>query len=163
MFCPNAADWGNVADWISGLGTLIAVGAAIWIAGTEQRSVVRQRKIDENVAFEKRSHVKAEAIRLIGQAEAIALAHLAILKAESVGSYTTIKEFVYGIEGIRAQLISLQHFPIADPRLFSEIGRTAHELAFEPDMFQKSPTYAKFVSNQVSDRMKLRRDAIGPI
>ncbi|MFJ3386311.1 hypothetical protein [Lysinibacillus sp. NPDC086135] len=30
-------EWGNIADWVSGLGSVAAVGSAIWIASKESR------------------------------------------------------------------------------------------------------------------------------
>jgi len=33
----SEVDWGNIADWVSGLGSVAAVGSAIWIASKESR------------------------------------------------------------------------------------------------------------------------------
>ncbi len=41
MFCPNAADWGNVADWVSGAGSVIVGGGALYVAFMERRRAVR--------------------------------------------------------------------------------------------------------------------------
>lgn len=45
MFCPQEAVWGNVADWVSGLGSLLAVIVALWIATGERR----ERKALQNL------------------------------------------------------------------------------------------------------------------
>lgn len=31
MFCPNAVVWGDVATWVSGVGTAAAVAVAVWV------------------------------------------------------------------------------------------------------------------------------------
>lgn len=36
MFCPNAADWGNVADWVSGLGSIVVGSGALYVAAMER-------------------------------------------------------------------------------------------------------------------------------
>lgn len=37
MFCPQAVDYGNVADWFSGVGSVAAVAVALWIAIRDRR------------------------------------------------------------------------------------------------------------------------------
>ena len=106
MFCPNATDWGNVADWVSGIGTF-SFGGGDGVS----------RRVD----------------------------------------------LLDDIEGIRRQLDSLQQFPITDPRLFAEIGRTVYECRVEPEMPGKSTSYAAQIMTRVADRMRVRRDAIASL
>ena len=40
-FCPQSVVWGDVATWIAAMGTLVAVGAAVWTA-SEAHKIARE-------------------------------------------------------------------------------------------------------------------------
>lgn len=163
MFCPNAADWGNVADWLSGIGTFIAVVAALYIAGNERRSAEKARQIASNEEYERRAQVIGEAIRLAGEVEALAASYAQLVSFGGGDGVSRRVDLLDDIEGIRRQLDSLQQFPITDPRLFAEIGRTAYECRVEPELPGKSTSYAAQIMTRVADRMRVRRDAIAAL
>jgi hypothetical protein len=160
MFCPNAADWGNVADWVSGIGTFIAVVAALYIAGNERRSAEKAREIAANEEYGRRAQVIAEAIRLAGEVEALATSYNQLVSLGGGNGLSRRVDLLDDIEGIRRQLDSLQQFPITDPRVFAEIGRIAHECRVEPGLIDKSTSYAAQIMMRVAERTRLRRDAL---
>lgn len=163
MFCPNAADWGDVADWVSGIGTFIAVVAALYIAGSERRSAEKQREIASNVELERRAQVIAETIRLAGEVEALATNYNQLVSFGGGDGLSRKVDLLDNIEGIRRQLDSLQEFPITDPCLFAEIGRTAFECRVELGLVDKSTSYASLIMKRVAERMKLRRDSLAAL
>lgn len=163
MFCPNAADWGNVADWVSGIGTFIAVVAALYIAGNEQRSAEKARAIASNEELGRRAQVIAEAIRLAGEVEALAASYNQLVSLGGGEGVSRRVDLLDDIAGIQRQLDSLQQFPITDPRLFAEIGRTAYECRVESGLADKSTSYAAQIMKRVAERMRLRRDALSAL
>lgn len=44
MFCPLSTDWGNVADWVSGIGALLAVIVALGISTIDHMRRKRERR-----------------------------------------------------------------------------------------------------------------------
>jgi hypothetical protein len=160
MFCPNAADWGNVADWILGVGTLIAVVAALYIAGNERRSAEREREIASNIEFGRRAQVIAEAIRLAGEVEALSGSYAQLVGLGGGEGASKKADLMDEIEGVRRQLDSLQQFPITDPRLFAAIGRTAFECRVESGLIETSTSSAALIMKRMAERMRLRRDAL---
>jgi hypothetical protein len=158
MFCPNAADWGNVADWVSGIGALAAVIAALWIAGSERRSADRARKIAESEAYQRRAQVIGEAIRLAADIEAKATSYVQLT---TFGGGELKKTEVIGeIEGIRSQLQALQQFPMTDPRVFAEIGRIIHESTIDRGVALQSTSYVGITLRQLASNLAARREAI---
>ena len=155
MFCPNAADLGNVADWVSGIGALIGVLAALWIAGTQQRSVKQQRNVEYALAFERRAQIIAEAIRLSGQIKSIAQRGI-----QGENTPSTVKDVVDQIDGIRSQIDALQGFPMDDPRLFAELGRISHESKTEPGLVTMPIPYTAMVMRRMASSMAERRQAV---
>lgn len=79
MFCPLSADWGNAADWVSGIGSLLAVGAALWIAFGQERNARRLRRESKNEEHERKAHLIGEVIRLTAAMEAVAGAGATLL------------------------------------------------------------------------------------
>lgn len=163
MFCLQAVDWGNVADWISGIGTFIAVVAALYIAGNEQRSSEKARKIASNEELERRAQVVAEAIRLAGEVQALASGYDQLVSFGGGDGVSKKADLLDNIGGIQRQLESLQRFPMTNPRLFAEIGRTAYECRVEPELVDKSTSYAAIIMKRVAERMRERREALSDI
>jgi hypothetical protein len=160
MFCPNAADWGNVADWASGIGSFAAVAAALWIAGGERRRADRQRSIDENVEYERRAKVIGEVIRLSCEIETQALSYPMQTAMGGEDAKQRIELILDDIAGIRSQLSSLQNYPISDPQVFAEIGRIAHESRVEYDLGDRPLPYQLFTMHRLTEKMSIRRSAV---
>ncbi len=160
MFCPNAVDWGNVADWVSGIGTLIAVVAALYIVGNEHRSAEKAREIASNEELDRLGQIIAEAIRLAGEVEGLASSYDQLVNFGGGDGLSRKSDLVDNIDGIRRQLETLQKFPMADPRLFAEIGRTAYECRVEPELVDKSTSYVALTMKNVAERMRARRKAL---
>lgn len=163
MFCPNAADWGNVADWVAGIGTFVAVAVALYIAGNERRSAERQRQIQRNEDYERRAQVIAEGIRLAGEVEALAENYVQLVTLGGGSSQANRADLLDDLEGIRRQLESLQKFPTTDPRLFAEIGRAAHDCRVEAGLIEKSTSYAELIMKRVAERLRHRREALAKL
>ncbi len=127
MFCPNAADWGNVADWISGLGSFAAVVAALYIAGTQNRLAADQRKLAKEAERNTKHNLISEIMRLTAEIEAKA-------KTGSItgGSVNQALLNAMEIEQLSNQLESLQELSKGDPQIFGEIGRTVREASISP-------------------------------
>jgi len=160
VFCPNAADWGNVADWVAGIGTFVAVAVALYIAGSERRSAERQRQIRANEDYERRAQVIAEGIRLAGEVEALAGNYVQLVTLGGGSSQANRADLLDDLDGIRRQLESLQKFPISDPRLFAEIGRAAYDCRVETGLIDKSTSYAELIMKRVAERLRQRRDSL---
>lgn len=47
----NAQVYGNVADWLSGIGTLVAIIAAIIIAKETSKDNIKQARLDKSIGF----------------------------------------------------------------------------------------------------------------
>lgn len=163
MFCPNSIDWGNVADWISGLGTLAAVATALAIAINEHRVAARHRQESDNQEHSRRAQIIAEAIRLAGEVEALARQYAQLVSLGGGESSARKREAADGIDGLRNQLLSLQQFPMSDPRLFAEIGRTAADCRPEASLGELSSSYVGIVMTQLTARMTARRAALSAL
>jgi hypothetical protein len=66
MFCPNAIAWGDVATWVAGLASFLAVVVALWIA----RYSARDAKRRESEA----KHNAAKAMSVVIHGELVPLA-----------------------------------------------------------------------------------------
>lgn len=163
MFCPNSADWGNIADWVSGLGALGAVIVALWIAGSERRSAALLREIEANEVYEQRAQVIAEAIRLVADIEAKARSFAQVAALGGGHGDSNKHEIMAEIAGIRSQLQALQQFPIKDPRVFSEIGRMVHDSRSEHGAALQSTSHFGLTMRQLAEDMATRREAISNI
>jgi hypothetical protein len=163
MFVASAVDWGNIADWVSGFGSLAAVLAALYIAGNERRSAERHRRIAENVEFGRRAKVIAEAIRLAAQIEALAGQYIQLSSPSDKQPLWRRVEVLKEIEGIRRQLSSLQQFPISDPRLFVEIGLTVHECHVDRDLDDIGTSNAILIMTRIAEQMAERRNGLAAV
>lgn len=163
MFCPNAPEWGNIADWVSGLGALGAIIVALRIAGSERRSAALLREIEANEDHARRAQVIAEAIRLAAEIEAKANSYAQLIAFGGGDSETRKHEAIADIEGIRSQLQALQQFPITDPRIFTEIGRMIHESRIERGASIQNSSYFQLTMRQVAIHMEARRNAISSV
>lgn len=163
MFCPNAADWGNIADWVSGIGTFAAVLTALLIAGNEHRVGARHRREAENQEIGRRAQIIAEAIRLAGEAEAIAGKFVGQVDNGGGERLSQKRELIDDLDGVRNQILALQQFPMSDPRLFAEIGRIAADCRTEPSFEELGTSFLGIVMKQLTDRMRARRDAIAAL
>lgn len=160
MFCPNSADWGSIADWVSGISTFAAVVAALWIASNQERSARRQRHRKELEEAKAMAAIRAEAIRLAGEVQALAASYVQLAKLGGGNTQSRCEELVDSIGGVQSQLEALQHFPMTDPRLFAEIGRLATECRLEPGLAEKSTSYAELVMRQLLERLDARRESL---
>lgn len=163
MFCPQAADFGNVADWVSGLGAMAAVLVALHIANNQARTAQKLRLIEANEAHARRALVITEAMRLTGQIEALAGGYSQLTTLGGGDSKSRKVELLDEIAGVRSQIEALQRFPVSDPRLFAEIGRIAHDCRSEPGLVDQSSSYGGQIMKQMAERMRARRDALTAI
>lgn len=155
MFCPSAIDYGNIADWVSGIGAFLAVAVALRIAGAQQRSAEQQRQVEFALAFERRAQIISEGIRLTGQIEAIAKRGI-----QGENTPATVKEVVDQIDGVRSQIAALQSFPMDDPRLFAELGRVGHDSKMEAGLLTMPIPYTAMIMRRLADAMAERRGAL---
>lgn len=162
MFCPLAVDWGNSADWVSGIGSLLAVGAALWIAFGQERNARRLRREARNEEHERKAHLIGEVIRLTGAIEAVATAGATLVDfgGGRNGSLTSHKD---DIEGLRMQLKALQQFPQTDPRIFGEIGRIIHESEFPSGFSTGGTSYQAIVYRDLAKKLRERRDVLAKL
>lgn len=109
MFCPNAKDWGNIADWVAGIGSLLAVAAAIWLA-------YRQSLLANRSAKKVRRSLIAEVMRLVAEIENNARTHS---KAK--------------ILDLCDHLRSMGDLAKNDPQLFGEIAMSVRQASFTPE------------------------------
>lgn len=163
MFCPNAVDFGNVADWVAGFGALAAVIVALYIASNQSRTAEKLRTIETNEGYAKHARIVAEAIRLAAEVETHASAYSQLVAFGGGDSKSKKSELLDEIEGIRTQIEALQRFPMADPRLFAEIGRIAHECRTERGLGEQSTSYTGLIMKRMAERVRTRREAIAAL
>lgn len=163
MFCPLAVDYGNIADWIAGLGSLAAVIAALWIAGSQNRNAARLRAIEANEAHGRRAQVIAEAIRLAADVEAQAMGYAQLTSLGGDDAETRKHEVAADIAGLRSQREALQRFPGTDPRVFTEIGRAVHDCRVERGFATQSTSHAGLTMRRIAESMRARRDALAAL
>lgn len=136
-------DVGSMADWASAGASTVTVGVALYIAGWEQRAARRDRERLLNEQHQRHAHIRAEAIRLAGEIEALARHHSQLA---TLGSQHN-QDLTFFAEGHVSQLDALQRFPMEDPRIFSEIGRIAA-------LYRRQAAYMKGSPSQVGARMR---------
>ena len=158
MFCPLAIEWGNAADWAAAIGSLAAVAAALWIAFGQERNARKLRRIAKNEEYGRRAHLIAEVIRLTAEIEAFALAGDRLVGFG--GGVNGLLSNRDDIEGVRAQLLALQQFPNADPRIFGEIGRIIRESAVPADFAIGNPTYQAISLREIAQKLLQRREVL---
>ncbi|HEY6817683.1 MAG TPA: hypothetical protein VI168_19275 [Croceibacterium sp.] len=158
MFCPQAAEWGNAADWAAAVGSLAAVATALWIAFGQERNARKLRQIAKNEEHERRAHLIVEVIRLTAEIEAFAVAgdRLVALGGGTNGLLSNRDD----IEGVRAQLLALQQFPQSDPRIFGEIGRIIRESVVSADFATGSPSYQAIILREIAQKLAQRRKVL---
>lgn len=141
MFCPLAIDYGSLADWVAGVGTLLAVIAALWIAGSQQRAETASRiqlSIDAKArtkrivreASEIAAQISQRSQQILSRREAIDTEDSQIKAATDekfIWLHATVIQYLHEMSGFREQLIALCRFPIDDVSAFVIINRMAHE------------------------------------
>lgn len=161
-------DYGSIADWVAGVGTLLAVVAALWIAGTEQRHARRARERHESEQIAQSKQVIEEAIRLaekIGEHCQTLLTDRERLAADEGGVehaqaeatdpfLLTARGFfcIHEIAGLRQQVLALQSFGVDSARAYVEISR----MAYEADI-----TYPRTIDHRkvsTSELMRVKHD-----
>ncbi len=159
MFCPLAIDWGNAADWVSGIGSLLAVGAALWIAFGQERNARRLRREAKNEEHERKARLISEVIRLTAAIEAVANAGATLVDfgGGRSGSLTSHKD---DIDGLRLQLKAIQQFPQTDPRIFGEIGRIIQESEWPSGFATGGTSYQAIVYRDLAKKLAERRDVL---
>lgn len=136
-------EYGSVADWLSGVGTLLAVIVALWVAGAQQREDRRARRRRE-------LEVKAESQAIIDQAiklaelidkncqsilesldEEAAGARPELTTEEAAHQYIMLNAravaCLHDMNGLRQQIIAIQSAAAVNVRAFIEISRMAYE------------------------------------
>lgn len=108
MFCPNSADWGNVADWISGLGSFAAVAVALWIAGKQNRIAAEQRASAREAERSTRRSLICEVMRLTAE-----------IQNEAAG-----RGRMSEVVNLNEHLSAMSELSKNDPQLFGEITMT---------------------------------------
>lgn len=131
VFCPNSADWGNVADWAGALASFLAIGVALFIAFRESWSLKKERDFVANQESLKMAHLRAEVIRLAAEIEAIMDSAFGAGRPDQENIASWQKSIQESVEGCRLQLDALQTLAVPDPRLFGIIGRMIAETKFE--------------------------------
>lgn len=159
MFCPLAADWGNAADWVSGIGSLLAVGAALWIAFGQERNARRLRRESKNEEHERKAHLIGEVIRLTAAIEAVACAGATLLNLGG-GRSDSLTSHKDDIDGLRLQLKALQQFPQTDPRIFGEIGRIIQESELPSGFATGGASYQATVYRDLAKKLTPRREVL---
>jgi len=128
MFCPNSADWGNVADWISGAGSLAAVVTALYIADAQNRLANRQRDQLEKARRQTRRDLICEIMRLTAEIEKEARRGSNDFGSENQGLIISVE-----INALARQLDSLKELAKDDPQLYGEVSRIVREAGIPPN------------------------------
>lgn len=141
MLSRYALEFGSVADWVSGVGTLLAVGVALWIAGSQQRAerTDRRRRQDEQRASTRNIINEAVALaeQLSGRCQSILesrqqseeVAELAGRTVPDRLIHLTAQDiyWLHDVAGLRQQMLALQRVGISNVRAYIEISRMAYE------------------------------------
>lgn len=172
----NLTDYGSVADWVAGLGTLLAIIAALWIAGIQQRDARKAREAEALAFHAQNQKIVAEAIRLATQIEQhceMMLSDRDALKQPSDPSEGNLPDarflaargffLLHEIEGLRQQVIALQAFGVNDARAHIEIGRMAYEATID---FPRNIDHRRVSTSEimrVSHDMRKRAEALSQV
>ncbi|MFX4084030.1 hypothetical protein ACKU27_02880 [Sphingobium yanoikuyae] len=158
MFCPLSVDYGNVADWVAGISSIIAVCVALYIANGQRRYDQQQRVIAKNEEHERRAHLIAEVIRLAGAIEAQVSGGVGYMNAGAM--LAGINAVKIELQGLRTQLEALQPLAMNYPQLFGEIGRIAHSSKLDDGLEKRQPAQVEGVYRTIADEMEKRRTAL---
>lgn len=162
MFCPLEVDYGNAADWIAGIGSLAAVGVALYIANGQERFAQRQRQEAKNEEYERKVHLIMEVVRLTAEIESHMTSTSNLIDAGGGGAggwMNTLDE----IEGIRTQLTALQPLAQSDPRIFGEIGRILRESDTPNDFRGANTSYVSIIYRGIVKRLAERRTTLAKL
>ncbi|RVQ68750.1 hypothetical protein EKN06_00505 [Croceicoccus ponticola] len=162
MICPLSVDWGNAADWVAGIGSISAVGVAIWIATGQERFARHIREIEKNEAIEKRAHLQAEIIRLIAEIESV-MGKAIMRQSMAAGMGMTSRADLDEVEALRLQLQSMQSLAESDPKLYGEIGRAFRESNITEIRSTSSSDFIGLTLESIRRRLKDRRSAIASL
>ncbi|GAB5350379.1 hypothetical protein [Qipengyuania sp. 483] len=140
---PTELDYGSIADWVAGVGTLLAVVAALWIAGAQNRAAKADRRRANDEDRQRSSYIIREAIHL---GEKISAECQSILdhgeelakgadlpttpakkQSEFINTTATIIAKLHEMQGLRQQLLALQTFKSGSVSAFVEISRLVYE------------------------------------
>lgn len=152
------ADWGSVADWIAGIGAIVASLVALGIAVWQQRSIRKEQERRANEELEMRSQVIAEAIRLAGELEAEAR-NLASLMALGGTGASRWKDVNDAAAIVSEQAHALQRLT-CDPRLFSELGRLAAESRIAGGTIAAGCSSQQIIAQDLAEKMQHRRETL---
>ena len=154
---------GSIADWVSGLGTVVAIGAAIYAAHKPNRDAQREKARAARAEIQHRALVQAEAIRLAGEIEALA-GHFKNRKDRYGGiDAAVLTDTVEEMAGWRRQIEALQTIATPYPRLFTEVGRLAGDARLGNDIFQHASGFWDMTMDDLASRMAERRTLISTL
>lgn len=157
----NGLEWGSVADWVSGGGSLLAVIAALIVAFGQWRRAVRLERANRKANIEKHNALVSEADRLAGEMATRSQTMVTKNKITlGAAGQSSAKQYVAEMTALRDQLDSLQRFQSDDPRLYVEIGRLKTLCEFEAGYHDSSTSYVGIIAEQRLEEVKVRRAAI---
>jgi hypothetical protein len=157
MFCPQALDYGNVADWFAAVGSVAAVVVALSIAFHQHRIASRERLVAANDEIRRMALLRTEVIRIAGEIAAHANSLAASLDANTTAAWYEVSGRIHRLS---AQLTGLQAYPISDPVLYAAIGRLAYESQLDPLDGMTTPGGRQWRMKELLDKMNSRRDEL---
>lgn len=157
----SQVEWGSVADWVSGIGSMAAVFAALIIAYLEWRRATRSEVRERKAATEKQASLTTEAVRLAEQM--LWLCNDLLEDARRMDDKvdkTDVNTFLVDMKKLKNKIISLQQFPNDDPRLYVELEQLKTLCDFNAKWMRHSAEIAETELDDRIDRITLHRNAI---
>ncbi len=169
MTCVTTIDWGSVADWVSGIGSMGAVIVALGIALSERRQSRVEKKEANKAEAQIENDLFVEALFLWRRIEASAQQ----LREASVrnGDYARSKEeWIIETTAVRETALRLQQLPRITVRNYREFEniiqfmRTpAFRRGFHIEEFRKESPTIKHASEYSSERIKENANPLAPL
>jgi len=118
MFCPSSADWGNVADWVSGVGSMGAVIVALGIAIRDSRQKQAADKARELRAAQDENAMIVEALELYRELRSWSQRALDAFEGE--GEALDWRGMIEVGRAVGATARRLQQLPLVNIRMYRE-------------------------------------------
>jgi hypothetical protein len=125
LFCPAAADWGSIADWVAGVGSVSAVVVALWLSQKGDRDRRRQERRSAEAICES----AAEALRLYAELSDYFGRGYSSVELHPTQKIVAIKERAARLEEVARHLQKRQDVDVAVMSIAVDVERLTHVMA----------------------------------
>lgn len=153
MFCPNSADWGNVADWFAGIGSIIVGGGALYVAMLERARARRAEERISEIESERISSLLLAGGRLIETVLAAGLFFVKRVEANDDPNGAKLR-WVRFVRTQQTRAARLLEFPISDPLIFSGIDAFVTHTTLPIETETTDPRELLPMASEINQKLK---------